>query len=58
MNPKANGSDHDRKEPKKLNPNLHYPSHYSGNYLAEIGGLSNQIAFWNAVASRREKQQD
>jgi len=58
MKPKANGSDLVRKEPQKPNPQLHYPSHNSGNYLAETVGLSNQIAIWNAVASRKEKQQD
>lgn len=58
MKPKAKGPDLVRKEPQKPNPNLHYPSHYSGNYLAETVGLSNQIAIWNAVASRKEKQQD
>lgn len=58
MKPKANGPGLVGREPKEPSPNLHYPSHYSGNYLAETISLSNQIVFWNAVASRKKKQQD
>ncbi|WP_306258201.1 hypothetical protein [Pararhizobium sp. IMCC21322] len=58
MKPKENGSGLVRKAPQKPNPNLHYPSHFSGNYLAEIIGLSDQITIWNVVASRKKKQQD